>query len=102
MAIVSLYTPKSSPHRSELFSSGQMKKHGNVLAVLHQLTKEHRSQLLLTRLTNNEKVLISSHTLLTAAVKAKRMITRRASLSARSTLRSLEPAVRQQSGSRSS
>ncbi len=75
MAIVSLYTPKSSPHRSELFSSGQMKKHGNVLAVLHQLTKEHRSQLLLTRLTNNEKVLISSHTLLTAAVKAKRMIT---------------------------
>ncbi len=63
------------PLRSELFSSDQMKQHGKTLAGSHQLSKEHASQLLLTRLTENENILVETHALLTAAVKAKRLIT---------------------------
>ncbi len=67
--------PEESPLRAELFSSSQMKQHGKTLAGLHQLTKERPSQLLLTRLTENENVLVETHALLTAAVQAKRLIT---------------------------
>ncbi len=67
--------PEESPLRSELFSSGQMKQHGKRLAGSHKLTKERASQLLLTRLTDNGNVLIETQSLLTAAVKAKRLIT---------------------------
>lgn len=73
--LVKKNTPEESPLRSELFSSGQMKQHGKTLAGLHKLTKERSSQLLLTRLTENENVLIETQTLLTAAIKAKRLIT---------------------------
>ena len=64
------------PLRSELFSSEQMKQHGKTLAGGHQLNKKKRPpHSLLTRLTENENVLIETHALLAAAVKAKRLIT---------------------------
>ncbi len=64
-----------SPLRSELFSSAQMTQHGKSLAGLHQLTDERSSQLLLSRLTDNENILLDTHTLMTKAVNAKRLIT---------------------------
>ncbi|NTV29499.1 MAG: cyclic beta 1-2 glucan synthetase [Candidatus Omnitrophica bacterium] len=64
-----------SPLRSELFSIGQMQQHGTTLAGLHKVTKERASQLLLTRLIENENVLLLTHDLLSAAVQAKRLIT---------------------------
>ncbi|MBP6343690.1 MAG: cyclic beta 1-2 glucan synthetase, partial [Candidatus Omnitrophica bacterium] len=73
--LVKDHTPEELPLRLELFSSGQMQQHGKTLAGLHRLTKERTSQLLLTRLTDNENILIETHALLTSAVKAKRLIT---------------------------
>lgn len=67
-------TSKESPLRAELFSSEQMKQHGKTLASSHRLTKERASPLLLNRLTENEKVLIETQTLLIAAVKESRLI----------------------------
>jgi len=64
-----------SPLRSELLSSEQMKQHGEMLAGIHQLTKERSFPSLLVRLTENEGVLLETHALLIAAVKAKRLIT---------------------------
>ena len=66
---------EESPLRAELFSCAQMKQHGKILAESHKLTKKRASQLLLTRLTQNAIVLFETHTLLTTAVKAKRLIT---------------------------
>jgi len=74
-AIVKKRTPEESPLRSEMFSSEQMKQHGKTLAGLHQLTKESTSPSLLTRLKENENVLLQTHTLLIAAVRHKRLIT---------------------------
>ena len=62
------------PLRSELFNSGQMKQHGKRLAGLHNLAKAHTSQLLLTRLTENEEVLAETYALLAEAIKSKRLI----------------------------
>jgi cyclic beta-1,2-glucan synthetase len=62
------------PLRSELFSSEQMKQHGKVLAGSHRLDLRRAPDRLLTRLTENEGVLIETCTLLTAAVKANRRI----------------------------
>ena len=58
------------PLRSELFSSEQMKQHGMALADSHKLGLGHAPYQLLTRLADNEEVLIGACTLLTAAVNA--------------------------------
>lgn len=68
-------TPEEALLRAELFSSDQMRQHGKTLADLHKLTPERSSQQLLTRLTENESVLLETHALLSVAVKAKRLIT---------------------------
>jgi len=60
--------------RSELFSSEQMKRHGKALADSHTLSLGRASDRLLTRLAENEGVLIGACNLLTTAVKAKRRI----------------------------
>src|SRR5476649_580761 len=73
--LVKKYTPEESPLRSEMFSSEQMKQHGKTLAGLHKLTKESSSPSLLTRLKENENVLLQTHALLIAAVRHKRLIT---------------------------
>jgi cellobiose phosphorylase len=62
------------PLRSELFSSDQMKQHGKVLADSHKLGLAGAPDRLLTRLAENEGVLIGACNLLTTAVKANRRI----------------------------
>ncbi|MBN1473358.1 MAG: hypothetical protein JW914_01970 [Syntrophaceae bacterium] len=57
------------PLRSELLSSEQMKQRGKALAHVHKLTRARASEQLLTRLHNNEDVLIKTCNQLTDAVK---------------------------------
>ena len=63
------------PLRSELFSAEQMKQHGRTLAAQHKLSPGHAPDQLLTRLAENESVLIGVHRLMTEAVGANRQIT---------------------------
>ena len=69
------YASDEPPLRSELFSSDQMKRHGKALADVHKLSLGRASDQLLTRLAENEGVLIGACNLLTTAVKANRRIT---------------------------
>lgn len=62
------------PLRSELFSSDQMKEHGKALADSHKLGWAGAPDWLLTRLAENESVLIGACNLLTEAVTANRRI----------------------------
>lgn len=64
------------PLRSELFSAEQMEQHGKRLAASHRLSSDRPPQdHLLTRLAENEALLLSVYGRLTAAVKAKQQIT---------------------------
>ena len=69
------YAGDEPPLRSELFSSDQMKQHGKTLAGSHKLSPGRAPDQLLTRLAENEGVLIGACNLLTTAVKANRRIT---------------------------
>ena len=69
------YAGGEPPLRSELFSADQMKQHGKTLAGLHQLSPGQVPDQLLTRLAENEGVLIGVRDLLAEAVKADRRIT---------------------------
>ena len=62
------------PLRSELFSSDQMKQHGKALADSHKLGLGRAPDQLLTRLAENEGVLMGARILLMTAVKANRRI----------------------------
>ena len=62
------------PLRAELFSSEQMKKHGKALADSHKLSSGRAPDRLLTRLAENEAVLIGARNLLSETVKANRRI----------------------------
>jgi cellobiose phosphorylase len=62
------------PLRSELFSADQMQRHGITLAGTHQLKPGRPRDRLLSRLAENEAVLIGARNLLTEAVKANRRI----------------------------
>ncbi|MGH7232089.1 MAG: hypothetical protein ACREJU_12135, partial [Nitrospiraceae bacterium] len=64
-----------APLRSELFSADQMEQHGKTLAGLHELSPERAPDQLLTRLADNESVLIDVRNLVAEAVKANRRIT---------------------------
>jgi len=63
------------PLRAELFSADQMEQHGKTLAGSHTLSPGHAPDRLLTRLAENEGLLIGVQNLLTEAVKANRRIT---------------------------
>ena len=63
------------PLRSELFSASQMEQHGKTLAAAHTLSMGHTPEQLLTRLGENEGVLLNVRELLTEAVKGNRRIT---------------------------
>lgn len=52
------YADNEPPLRSELFSSDQMDQHGKVLAGSHKLSTDHVPETLLTRLAENEGVLL--------------------------------------------
>ena len=69
------YAGGEPPLRSELFSADQMEQHGKTLAGLHQLSPEQAPDQLLSRLAENEDVLIGVRDLLAEAVKANRRIT---------------------------
>ena len=62
------------PLRAELLSADQMKQHGSSLAGAHELAQRWAPDRLLTRLADNEKVLIEACRLLTAALEADRRI----------------------------
>jgi cyclic beta-1,2-glucan synthetase len=62
--------PEQEPAlRSELFSAEQMEQHGQTLASQHRLSKRASANLLLTRLANNESVLIHACERLTRATR---------------------------------
>ncbi len=63
------------PLRSELFSSSQMERHGKTLAGQHTVSPGPVRNRLLTRLDENEGVLIEARNLLAEAVKTNRRIT---------------------------
>ncbi len=63
------------PLRSELFSADQMERHGRALARSHKLSTGRAQDLLLTRLSSNEQVLVQACDLLTEAVSASRRLT---------------------------
>jgi cyclic beta-1,2-glucan synthetase len=69
------YAADEPPLRSELFSADQMEQHGKTLAGWHRLSPGRPLDRLLTRLAENEGVLLSVHSLLTEAVKSDRRIT---------------------------
>ena len=66
------YSGDELPLRSELFSTDQMKEHGKTLAGSHKLSTKPAANPLLTRLDENERVLVSVYGLLTEAAKADR------------------------------
>jgi cellobiose phosphorylase len=68
------YSGDELPLRSELFSSDQMKQHGENLANSHELSPEYTSDQLLSRLGENEAILMEACDLLAEAVKANRRI----------------------------
>lgn len=63
------------PLRSELFSADQMDQHGERLAASHKLASERAPDQLLTRLAENETVLVGVCSLLTAAATESRRVT---------------------------
>jgi cyclic beta-1,2-glucan synthetase len=73
--LVQKYADVEPPLREELFSADQMEQHGKTLADSHTLNPGRTPDRLLTRLAENEDILIGVHHLLTEAVKANRRIT---------------------------
>jgi len=63
------------PLRADLFSRDQMEQHGKTLAGSHKLGPGHAPDRLLTRLAENEGVLMGARNLLTEALKTDRRIT---------------------------
>src|SRR3972149_6446112 len=66
--LASHYAGDEPPLRSELFSADQMEQHGKNLASSHTLTPRRARERLLTRLAENERILIEARQLLTAGV----------------------------------
>jgi len=64
-------TEDLTPLRAELFSADQLELHGKSLAGAHAVSSSPPQNRLLKRLDENEKVLIDTCSLLTAAVKSK-------------------------------
>ncbi|MGB3225993.1 MAG: glucoamylase family protein [Desulforhopalus sp.] len=65
---------EEAPLRSELFGSDQMNLHGRILASGHALRPDHLPDRLLSRLAENETVLIDVCRLLTEAISENRSI----------------------------
>ena len=70
------YADGEPPLRSELFTTEQMEQYGKTLAGLHFLgPKIDSEQQLLSRLAENETILLEVHDIVSKAVKANRQIT---------------------------
>ncbi|MBI5099839.1 MAG: cyclic beta 1-2 glucan synthetase [Nitrospirae bacterium] len=74
-SFVKEYAGGEPPLRSELFSAYQMEQHGKTLAGSHKLSPDYAPEQLLTRLAENESVLLNVRHLITEAVKDNRRIT---------------------------
>ena len=68
------YAVDEAPLRAELLSSDQMQQHGKNLAAWHKVAVGRAPDQLLTRLAENEGVLVGACNLLTEAVRANRRI----------------------------
>lgn len=64
-------TDDQDPLRAELLSADQMEDFGKTLASLHSLSRVRTRDRLLSRLDDNEQVLLNTCTLLTEAIKAR-------------------------------
>ena len=62
------------PLRSELFSADQMERHGRALARSHKVSTGRAADLLLARLSANQRLLAQACDLLTRAVSANRRV----------------------------
>lgn len=62
------------PFRAELFSIDQLEGHAKAIAASHTLSQRRTRDKLLPRLYENERVLIETHDLVTAAVNQNRRI----------------------------
>jgi len=63
------------PLRAELFSSQQMEQHGRILAHAHKLSSGRGNDYLLSRLPDNEAVIIDACNQQTEAIKTGRQVT---------------------------
>src|SRR5438874_2609242 len=63
------------PLRGELFSVDQMERHAKTLAASHQLAPGRGVDKLIPRLNENERILVGTYELVTAAVKRNRPLT---------------------------
>ncbi|MHB8551209.1 MAG: glucoamylase family protein, partial [Acidiferrobacterales bacterium] len=68
------YAADEPPLRSDLFSADQMEQHGKSIASSHILTPRRAKDQLLTRLAENERILIDVCQLLTEAVTANHRV----------------------------
>src|SRR4029078_832007 len=69
------YAADEAPLRLELFSAEQMQQHGKTLAGWHTVSVEHPPDHLLSRLAENERVLLHVRNLVAEAVQTTRRIT---------------------------
>ena len=69
------YAADEAPLRSDLFSAEQMQQHGKTLAGWHTLSVGHAPDQLLSRLAENEDVLLEVRNLVAEAVQTNRRIT---------------------------
>jgi cyclic beta-1,2-glucan synthetase len=69
------YSDEEAPLRAELFSADQMESHGKELAASHELDARPSKNQLLSRLADNERILLHACGLLSATVKSSRRIT---------------------------
>ncbi|MEX0708267.1 MAG: glucoamylase family protein [Woeseia sp.] len=74
-AIIGAKGAPDAPLRAELFSADQMEQHGARLASVHQVSTERLPERLLSRLADNESVLLTTCRTLTAAVAVHHRIT---------------------------
>ena len=75
MLTSAMFAGEPPPLRAELFSREQMAQHGKVLAGLHRLSARRVTDRLLTRLAENEALMVDVRALLTEAVNTGRRIT---------------------------
>ena len=68
-------TIDEAPLRAELFNAEQMEQHAQALANSHLLSLARNAEQLLSRLSENEGVLIAAHALLAKAIKEGRRVT---------------------------
>src|SRR5438552_19114143 len=63
------------PLRAELYNVDQLERHAKALAASHQLATGAAPDKLIPRLAENERVLVHTHDLVTAAAERNRRIT---------------------------